>query len=96
MKLTEENFQSRLKYFVPVWLFPFIAIFAAVNEQLNGVATTWFNESFATWAFLFVNLPMMYGWIARKIPVKEMIIFWWLAPFVLWVALVMLKLAIIG
>jgi len=96
MRLIEENFQSRLKYFVPIWLFPFIAILAASNEQINGADQTWFNESFAIWAFLFLNLPVMYGWITHKIPIKELILFWWLTPFVLWVSLVIIKLAIVG
>ena len=96
MRLTEENFQSRLKYFVPIWLFPFITILAAVNEQLNGAQQTWFNETFAVWAFFVLNMPIMYGWLTGKIPIKELIIFWWLTPFVLWVGLVMLKLAIVG
>jgi hypothetical protein len=96
MKLTEENFKSRIKYFAPVWSFPFIAIIAATNEQLHGADKTWFNESFVIWVFLIVNLPFMYGWITRKIPAREMIVFWWLAPFLLWVCLVMIKLAIFG
>ena len=96
MKLTEDNFQTRIKYFAPIWAFPFIAILAAINEQLNGAEETWFNESFVLWVFLIANLPMMYGWISGKIPVKEMIIFWLLAPFALWVGLLMLKLAIVG
>ncbi len=96
MKLYEENFQARIKYFFPVWLFPFLAIFAATNEQLNGTEETWFNESFILWIFFVVNLPVMYGWMSRKIPIREMVIFWWLGPFVLWVVLVILKVEIIG
>ena len=96
MKLTEGNFSSRIKYFAPVWLYPFLAILAAVNEELNGAEETWFNEQLIVWVFLLVNLPLMYAWMKGKIPVKEMIIFWWFAPFLIWVGVVYVKLALVG
>ena len=96
MMLYEENFRSRIKYFALIWLVPFIAILAAINEQLNGAEETWFNEAFVIWVFLVANLPVMYGWVSGRIPAREIIVFWWILPFILWVGLVLLKLVILG
>ena len=87
--ITEANFKSRLKYFVPIWMFPFIAIFHAVNDQLLG-------NYVLVLLFIALNTPALYGWKSGLIPFKEMIAFWWLMPFLLWVSLVFVKVKIFG
>lgn len=96
MRLAEDNFRNRIKYYAPAWLFPFIMILASVNEQLNGNQDHLLIRFLISWSFIVLNLPVMYGWLTGKIPAKELIVFWWLTPFILWVGLVFLKLAIVG
>jgi len=96
MRITEPDFRSRLKYFLPVWLVPVILIISAIQEQEYGKENAWLGGSVPIVLAVVLNLPFLYGWISRKIPVKEMLLFWWLGPFALWVVLVQIKLAVFG
>ena len=66
MNLIEPNFNKRVKYFVLIWLFPLIAILAATNEQINGKENTIFNETFALFAFVACNIPVLAGYLNGK------------------------------
>ena len=43
-----------------------------------------------------LNLPFLYVWISRKIPVKEILLFWWLGSFAMWIVLVLIRLSVFG
>ncbi|PCJ19741.1 MAG: hypothetical protein COB04_05385 [Gammaproteobacteria bacterium] len=94
--IVDKSFSSRIKYYAPVWVFPFVAIYAAVNEQQNGAEASGITGGIASICFFACNLPMSYAWTRGLIPVKEMILFWWLSPFLLWAMLVYLKVQFYG
>ena len=88
MRLVEEGFSRRLKYFLPVWALPFVLISVAIIEEKQGTDIRW-----TALLFLLANLPVLVAWTRHEIPLKEMLLLWWIAPFALWVGLVQLKLA---
>ena len=76
---------SRMKYYVAPLTFPFILMAFSLSSGDGGRPYT----SLALMiAFVAVNVPVLWGYMNGKLPPKELILFWWLGPFVVWMLLV--------
>lgn len=91
MPLVYPEFRDRLKFFIPVWTVPFVAIAASINQEMHSGESIWFNELFAVFYFMVCNTPFLVAWTRGLIPLTEMILFWMVTPFLLWACLVMIK-----
>lgn len=82
------GFKSRIAYYAPAWCWPFLLFFIA---QTSGPAGSGAGlDSRASLAIFFLcNVPAVYGWLKRRLPRTEMVVAWWIAPFLIWAALVL-------
>jgi len=82
------GFRSRIAYYAPAWCWPFLLLLIA---QASGPAGSGagLDSRISLAIFFLCNVPAVYGWVKHRPPWAEMLIAWWIAPFLIWAALVL-------
>lgn len=82
------GFKSRIAYYAPAWCWPFLLLFIAQASGPVGSGAG-LDSGTSLAVFFLCNIPAVYGWLKGRLPWTEMVIAWWIAPFLIWAALVL-------